>query len=75
MKVQLRESKATNVQGLQQDVTRLWVLMMDDSQYLRNLVESMPRRLEDVIRREGNPSTSQKSSTPNGPFLGPKSYQ
>jgi hypothetical protein len=29
---------------------------MDDSQYLRNLVESMPRRLEDVIRREGNPT-------------------
>jgi hypothetical protein len=27
---------------------------MDDSQYLRNLVESMPRRLEDVIRMEGN---------------------
>jgi hypothetical protein len=31
MKVQLRESKATNLQELQQDVTRLWVLKMDDS--------------------------------------------
>ncbi len=56
MKVQLRESKATNLQELQQDVTRLWVLKMDDCQYLRNLVESMPRRLEDVFRREGNPT-------------------
>jgi hypothetical protein len=41
---------------LQQDVTRLWVLKMDDSQYLSNLVDTMPRRLEDVIRREGNPT-------------------
>jgi hypothetical protein len=56
MKVQLRESKATNLQELQQDITRLWVLKMDDSQYLRNLVESMPRRLEDVIRRDCNPT-------------------
>ena len=50
---------------------------MSDSQYLRNLVESMPRRLvEDVISREGNPtkySTSKQSSAPNGPFSGPKS--
>jgi len=56
MKVQLRESKATNLQELQQDVTRLWVLKMDDGQYLRNLVVSMPSRLEDVIRRGGNPT-------------------
>jgi hypothetical protein len=56
-----------------QDVTGLWVLKMDNSQYLRNLVESMPRRLEDVIRWEATlPSTSQRSSTPNGPFSGPK---
>jgi hypothetical protein len=26
---------------------------MDDCEYLRNLVESMPRRLEEVIQREG----------------------
>ncbi len=54
MKVKLREFKATNLQELQQDLTRLWVLKMDDSQYLRNLVKSVPRRLEDVIRTEGN---------------------
>jgi hypothetical protein len=49
---------------------------MDDREYLRELVKSMPRRLKDVIRREGNiPGTSWRSSTPNGPFLGPKFYQ
>jgi hypothetical protein len=36
---------------------------------LRNLVEFMPRRLEDIISREGNPpSTSQRSNTSNGSF-------
>jgi hypothetical protein len=27
---------------------------MDDSAYLRSLVESMPRRLQEVISRDGN---------------------
>jgi hypothetical protein len=56
MKMQLRESKATNLKELKEDVSKQWVLKMDDCQYLRNLVESMPRRLEDIIRREGNPT-------------------
>jgi hypothetical protein len=29
---------------------------MDDSKYLRKLMESMPRRLEDVTSRHGNPT-------------------
>ncbi len=29
-------------------MTKLWVLEMDGSKYLRNLEESMPRWLEDV---------------------------
>ena len=32
------------------------VLRKSDSQYLRYLVESMLRRLEDVISRQGNPT-------------------
>ena len=32
------------------------VLRKSDSQYLQNQVESMPRRLEDVISREENPT-------------------
>ena len=40
---------ATNMVELKREVTELWVLRMSDSQYLRHLVEPMPRRLEDVI--------------------------
>ena len=55
MKKQLSEtSTATNMVDWKREVTELWVLRMSDSQYLRNLVESMPRRLEDVTSREGN---------------------
>jgi transposase len=54
MKQQLREVHPTNLQELQQEITRLWVLKMDDSPYLKKLVESMPNRLQEVIAREGN---------------------
>ena len=55
MKKQLSEtSTVTNMVDWKREVTELWVLRMSDSQYLQNLVESMPRRLEDVISREGN---------------------
>ena len=57
MKKQLSEnSTATNLVDWKIEVNELWVLRMSNSQYLRNLVESMPRRLEDVISREGNPT-------------------
>jgi hypothetical protein len=39
---------------LQQEIKFLWTLQMDDIQYLMNLVESMPRRLEAVILNKGN---------------------
>jgi hypothetical protein len=39
---------------LKQEIKELWTLHMDDIQYLKNLVESMPRRLEAVILNEGN---------------------
>jgi hypothetical protein len=35
------------------EITRLWVTKIDDCQYLKNLVESMPRRLQQVIENEG----------------------
>ena len=38
------------------DRSAVEVLRKSDSQYLQNQSESMPRRLEDVISREGNPT-------------------
>ena len=54
MKSQLRDSKATSLLQLQREITELWVLRMDNIQYLKNLVESMPRRLQAVIDGNGN---------------------
>ena len=54
MKSQLRDSKATSLPQLQREITELWVLRMDNIQYLKNLVESMPRRLQAVINGHGN---------------------
>jgi hypothetical protein len=31
------------------EIRRLWTLRMDDSNYLKDVVESMPRRLAEVI--------------------------
>ena len=36
-----------------EEILKLWCLKMNDCEYLRQLVESMPRRLEEVIQREG----------------------
>ncbi len=54
MKNKLQDSKATSLPQLQQEIKFLWTLQMDDIQYLKNLVESMPRRLEAVFLNEGN---------------------
>ncbi len=51
---QLQDFKATSLLQLQQEIKFLWTLQMDDIQYLKNLVESMPRRLEAVILNKGN---------------------
>ena len=51
---QLQDSKATSLPQLQQEIKFLWTLQMDDIQSLKNLVESMLRRLEAVILKEGN---------------------
>lgn len=53
MKRQLKEVPCTNLVELKQEILKLWCQKMDDCEYLRHLVESMPRRLEEVIQREG----------------------
>jgi hypothetical protein len=42
-----------NSDELKREILKLWCQKMEDCEYLRHLVESMPRRLEEVIQREG----------------------
>jgi hypothetical protein len=54
MKMQLQESHHTNPDQLREEIKRLGGLRMEDSQILRSLKESMPKRLLEVIERGGN---------------------
>ena len=55
MKVQLKDVSCTNIEMLKEEIKKLWISItrMADSQYLRNLADSMPRCLQEVIAREG----------------------
>ena len=46
MKVQLRETQPTNMEELKDEIRKLWVIRMDDSE------ESA--RIREVIERDGN---------------------
>jgi hypothetical protein len=39
---------------LKKKILKLWVIRMEDSAYLKNLVEDMPQRLQEVIEWGGN---------------------
>ena len=54
MKSQLANCQATSIPQLEEEIMRLWVYRMSDSEYLRNLVMSMPRRLQAVLENGGN---------------------
>ena len=45
---------STSIPELEEAIARLWNVRMADSEYLRLLVESMPRRLAEVVERDGN---------------------
>ena len=51
--MQLASCNCTNISELKGELFRLWTTRMSDSDYLRNLVNSMPRRLQEVIDRGG----------------------
>ncbi len=53
MKYQLKNINCKNMEEWKAEIRRLWTLRMDDSNYLKALVESMPRSLAEVIEREG----------------------
>jgi hypothetical protein len=35
------------------EIKRLWIIKMDNSKYLKKLMDNMPRRLQEVIARQG----------------------
>jgi hypothetical protein len=54
MKMKLQESHPTNLDQLREEIKRLLVLRMEDIQILRSLMENMPKKLWEVIERDGN---------------------
>ncbi len=53
MKFKLKETSCSNMEGWKREIFKLWVTRMSDSDYLKKLVVSMPRRLAEVIEKEG----------------------
>ena len=53
MKKQLKEENNTSIPELQESIKRLWEEKMSDLTYLQSLVSSMPKRMADVIDRDG----------------------
>ena len=51
--MQLASCNCTNIEELKGEIVRLWTTRMSDSDYLRNLVDSVPHRLQEVIDRGG----------------------
>jgi hypothetical protein len=45
--------KAKNMEEWKREITELWTLRMRDSDYLRKLVASMPKRRAEVIEKDG----------------------
>jgi hypothetical protein len=35
------------------EIKRLWIIKMDNSKYLTKLMDSMPRRVQEIIARQG----------------------
>ena len=54
MKKQLYSQSFTSITELKEAIKVLWFDRMADSEYLRSLVESMPRRMAEVIEKGGN---------------------
>jgi hypothetical protein len=53
MKNQLKAIGCNNMDQWILEIKRLWKITMEDSEYFRKLVKSMPQRLVEVIEREG----------------------
>ena len=56
-KKQLYSQSFTSITEMQEAIKVLWFERMDGSEYLRSLVDSMPRRMGEVIEKGGNSMT------------------
>ena len=54
MKKQLYSQFFTSITELKEAIKVLWFERTADSEYLRSLVESMPRRMAEIIEKGGN---------------------
>ncbi len=59
MKLQQKNSTCCTMDEWIAEIKRLWIIKMDDSEYLKKLVDSMPRKLEEVIARQMPPLRSE----------------
>jgi hypothetical protein len=53
MKLQLKSSTCSTIDKWIQEIKKLWIIKMDECEYLKKLVDSMPRRLKKFIERQG----------------------
>jgi hypothetical protein len=54
VKAQLSKTHTTNLEQLKEDILKLWLRRIDNSSYLKELVESIPQQLQEVIDRGRN---------------------
>jgi hypothetical protein len=52
MKNQLKATSCNNMDQCILEIKRRWKIRMEDSEYLKKQVKSMPQRLVEVIERE-----------------------
>jgi hypothetical protein len=53
MKFKLREFSCSNMEEWKSEIIMLWVTRESNSNCLKKLVESLPRKLAEVIKKEG----------------------
>jgi hypothetical protein len=53
MKLQLKSSTCSSMDKWIKEIKSLWIIKMVDSRVPEKLADSMPRRLEEVIARQG----------------------
>ena len=54
MKKQLKEENNTSIPMLEESFKKMWEEKKGNSEYLETLVSSMPRRMADMIERDGS---------------------